>query len=131
MQIINQGTIEVPAKYRELLVVALNSSGIKTESEDVYIDNKKAVKIIQEVYGDIEDKLSAIVSSFDIFSIPVEMNITYYGDYTGGYVVRDGEVISLDNDEYTIYSADDKTLVDELKRRGYNVDSILKQMQEA
>ena len=128
---INNGTIEVPVKYREMLVVALNSSGIRTESEDVYINNKKAVKTIQEVYGDIEDKLSAIVSSFDIFSIPIEVYITYDGDYTGGYVVRDGKLISLDEDEYIICSADDGTLVDELKRRGYNVNSLLEQIQKA
>ena len=131
MQMINNGTIEVPAKYREMLVVALISSGIRTESEDVYINNKKAVKIIQEVYGDIEDKLSAIVSSFNIFSIPIEVYITYDGDYIGGYVVRDGKLISLDEDEYIICSADDETLVDELKRRGYNVNSLLEQIQKA
>lgn len=121
MQIINQGYIKVPSDWRSTLVVVLNAVGIETKDEDVWIENGKAINIIEDLHGYIEDNLASIVASFSVFDIPVDVSIDYCGDYKGKYIVRDGELISLNEYEIAIIEAHDCDLIKELENRGYKV----------
>lgn len=121
MQIINQGTIKVPSDWRSTLVNILNAEGITTENDDVYIEGEYAIRELEEFYGDIEDELSSIVNLFSVFNVPIDVNIKYWGDYNGIYIVRDKNLVDLDEDEVAIVEAADDDLIKELERRGYTV----------
>lgn len=121
MQIINQGIIKVPSNWKSTLVNILNAVGITTENDDVYIEGEYAIRELEEFYGDIEDELSSIVNSFGDFDVPIDVNIKYWGDYNGIYVVRDKNLVDLDEDEVAIVEANDDDLIKELESRGYTV----------
>ena len=121
MQIINQGIIKVPSDWRSTLVNILNAEGITTENDDVYIEGEYAIRELEEFYGDIEDELSSIVNLFSVFNVPIDVNIKYWGDYNGIYIVRDKNLVDLDEDEVAIVEAADDDLIKELERRGYTV----------
>lgn len=121
MELINQGIIKVPSDWRSTLVIILNAVGITTENDDVYIEGEYAIRELEELYGDIEDELSAIVNSFGVFDVPVDVNVNYYGDYEGRYIVSDGDLIDLDKTEVAIMDSNDDDLIKELENRGYKV----------
>ena len=121
MQIINQGTIKVPSNWKSTLVIILNAVGITTEDDDVYIEGEYAIRELDEFHGDIEDGLSSIVNSFGVFDVPVDVNVDYWGDYKGRYVVIDGELVNLDENEIFYMDAEDNDLIKELESRGYKV----------
>lgn len=132
MQIINQGTIKVAEFYKDALLYGLSNINLEENAEtNVYIQNKRAILEFESYYGDIQPEISSLFNLFKIFGVRIDIDIEYSGDYEGKYVTRNGELIELSETDLVIDNTDDKTLVDELKRRGYNVDSILKQMQEA
>ena len=121
MQIINQGYIRVPSDWRSTLVNILNAEGITTENDDVYIEGEYAIRELEEFHGDIEDELSSIVNLFSVFNVPIDVNIKYWGDYNGIYIVRDKNLVNLDEDEVAIVEANDDDLIKELESRGYKV----------
>lgn len=121
MQLINQGTIKVPSDWKSTLVNILNAVGITTENDDVYIEGEYAIRELEEFHGDIEDELSSIVNSFSDFDVPIDVYIKYWGDYNGIYIVRDKNLVDLDEDEVAIVEAADDDLIKELERRGYTV----------
>ena len=121
MQMINQGCIKVPSDWRSTLVIILNAVGIETKDEDVWIENGKAINIIEDLDGNIEDQLIAIVNSFNVFDIPVDISIDYSGDYKGRYITRNGELVDLGEYEVAIMEAHDDDLIKELESRGYKV----------
>ena len=121
MHIINQGYIRVPSDWRSTLVNILNAEGITTENDDVYIEGEYAIRELEEFHGDIEDELSSIVNLFSVFNVPIDVNIKYWGDYNGIYIVRDKNLVNLDEDEVAIVEANDDDLIKELESRGYKV----------
>lgn len=121
MELINQGIIKVPSDWRSTLVIILNAVGITTENDDVYIEGEYAIRELEELYGDIENELSSIVNSFSIFDVPIDVNIKYWGDYEGRYIVSDGDLVDLDKTEVAIMDSDDNDLIKELENRGYTV----------
>lgn len=121
MQIINQGCIKVPSNWRSTLVIILNAVGITTENNDVYIEGTYAIREFEEFHGDIEDELSSIVNSFGVFDVPVDVNIKYWGDYNGMYIVRNGVLVDLDENEVSVMESDDNDLIKELESRGYTI----------
>lgn len=121
MQLINQGTIKVPSDWKSTLVNILNAVGITTENDDVYIEGEYAIRELEEFHGDIEDELSSIVNSFSDFDVPIDVYIKYWGDYNGIYIVRDKNLVDLDEDEVAIVESNDDDLIKELESRGYTV----------
>lgn len=121
MELINQGIIKVPSDWGSTLVIILNAVGITTENDDVYIEGEYAIRELEELYGDIEDELSSIVNLFGVFDVPIDVNIKYWGDYNGIYVVRDKNLVDLDEDEVAIVEANDNDLIKKLENRGYKV----------
>ena len=121
MELINHGIIKVPSDWRSTLVIILNAVGITTENDDVYIEGEYAIRELEELYGDIEDELSAIVNSFGVFDVPVDVNVKYWGDYNGMYIVRNGVLVDLDENEVAIMDSSDNDLIKELESRGYTV----------
>lgn len=125
MELINRGTIKVPSNWRSTLVIILNAVGITTENDDVYIEGKYAIRELEED-GDIEDELSAIVNSFGVFDVPVDVNVKYWGDYNGMYIVRNGVLVDLDENEVAVMESDDNDLIKELESRGYTITKVNK-----
>lgn len=121
MELINQGTIKVPSNWRSVLVIILNAVGITTEDNDVYIEGQYAIRELEELYGDIEDELSSVVNSFSVFGVPVDVNIKYWGDYNGMYIVKNGVLVGLDENEVAVMESNDDDLIKELENRGYKV----------
>ena len=80
-----------------------------------------AIRELEELYGDIEDELSAIVNSFGVFDVPVDVNVKYWGDYNGMYIVRNGVLVDLDENEVAVIESDDNDLIKELENRGYTI----------
>ena len=125
MDVINRGTIKVPSNWRSTLVIILNAVGITTENDDVYIEGKYAIRELEED-GDIEDELSAIVNSFGVFDVPVDVNVKYWGDYNGMYIVRNGVLVDLDENEVAVMESDDNDLIKEFESRGYTITKVNK-----
>lgn len=121
MELINQGTIKVPSNWRSVLVIILNAVGITTEDNDVYIEGQYAIRELEELYGDIEDELSSVVNSFSVFGVPVDVNIEYWGDYNGMYIVKNGVLVGLDENEVAVMESNDDDLIKELESRGYTI----------
>lgn len=121
MELINSGTIKVPSDWRSTLVIILNAVGITTENDDVYIEGEYAIRELEELYGDIEDELSSIVNSFGAFYVPVDVNVKYWGDYNGMYIVRNGVLVDLDENKVAVMESDDNDLIKELENRGYTI----------
>lgn len=121
MQITNQGIISVPEANKENLINALNSIGMETSEADIFIEDGKAETSIEDVYGDIEDKLCKLANSFITLGIPIELEVDYYGDNNGKYVVENNEFINFSSEELVIKDADTQDLIDELEKRGYAV----------
>ena len=126
MELINSGTIKVPSDWRSILVIILNAVGITTENDDVYIEGEYAIMELEELYGDIEDELSSIVNSFGAFDVLIDVNVKYWGDYNGMYIVRNGVLVSLDENEVAVMESSDNDLIKELENRGYTVTKVNK-----
>lgn len=121
MQITNQGIISVPEANKENLINALNSIGMETSEADIWIEDGKAETSIEDVYGDIEDELYKLANSFITLGISIELEVDYYGDNNGKYVVENNKFINLSSEELVIKNAETQSLIDELEKRGYAV----------
>lgn len=121
MQITNQGIISVPEANKENLINALNSIGMETSEADIWIEDGKAETSIEDVYGDIEDELYKLANSFITLGISIELEVDYYGDNNGKYVVENNKFINLSSEELVIKNAETQGLIDELEKRGYAV----------
>ncbi|WP_270425421.1 hypothetical protein [Blautia intestinalis] len=122
MQIINQGGIEVPSEFETLLIVISDAAGFKEyDKTNIVVDRSKAILSLEEEYGDIEAKLSKIVDAFAALDIYIDVNVDYFGDYEGRYIVRDKKLVDLDEDEVVIMESNDDVLIKELESRGYTV----------
>lgn len=120
MTLYNNGTITVPSEYNKALLIAMKLLDICFE--DIITDNGQSIASINNIEGDIEGELEGLVEVFDDQDIPIEINITYYGDYNGMYVVNNGKLEDIDiEDIMTIREANDEMLIKELENRGYKV----------
>ena len=75
--------------------------------------------------GSLDDAIDNIVDLLGSLGIQLEGRIDYEGSYEGAYLWKMGEKhTELDQDEVAIMDAGDQTLINELKKRGYNVQDI-------
>ena len=118
MTLYNDGTITVPSECDKALLIAMKLLDICLE--DIITNNGQSVAFIN-IEGDIEDKLEELVEAFNDQDIPIEINITYSGDYDGMYVVNNGKLEDIDIEDMTIREANDEMLIKELEDRGYKV----------
>ena len=119
MTLYNNGTIKVPCEWDKALLIAMELLDI--DFEDIITNDKQSVASINNVEGDLEDDLEKLVEAFDNQDIPIEINITYSGDYDGVYVVNNGKLEDIDIEDITIREANDEILINELKDRGYKI----------
>ena len=119
MTLYNNGTITVPREWDKALLIAMELLSI--DFEDIITNNEQSVVSINNIEGDIEDDLEKLVELFNDQDIPIEINITYSGDYDGVYVVNNGRLEDIDIEDMTIREANDEILINELKGRGYKV----------
>ena len=71
--------------------------------------------------GDLQSEFSGIVRRLNELGYSVEGEVTYTGDYDGGYLFVGDEVRDVDSDTWTIMHAYTQDLIKELRRRGYSV----------
>lgn len=120
MQIINQGDIRVPSEFESLFITILDAAGFEDAEDNVSVYEASATASIDEC-GDIERKLNKVVDAFTALDISIDVSVSYYGDYNGRYIVRDGELVDLDKTEVAIMDSSDNDLIKELENRGYTV----------
>ena len=121
MQLINRGSINVSSEFESLFITILDAAGFEDADENVSVVHETVATIEINEYGDIETKLKKVVDAFTALDIPIDVNVNYYGDYEGRYIVSDGELVDLDKTEAAIMDSDDDLLIKELESRGYKV----------
>lgn len=120
MQIINRGYIKVSSEFESLFVTILDAAGFEDAEDNVSVYEASATVEINED-GDIERKLNKVVDAFTALDISIDVNVNYYGDYEGRYIVSDGDLVDLDKTEVAIMDSSDNDLIKELENRGYTV----------
>lgn len=120
MQIINRGYIKVSSEFESLFVTILDAAGFEDAEDNVSVYEASATVEINED-GDIERKLNKVVDAFTALDISIDVNVNYYGDYEGRYIVSDGDLVDLDKTEVAIMDSSDNDLIKELESRGYAV----------
>lgn len=120
MQIINLGYIKVSSEFESLFVTILDAAGFEDAEDNVSVYEASATVEINED-GDIERKLNKVVDAFTALDISIDVNVNYYGDYEGRYIVSDGDLVDLDKTEVAIMDSSDNDLIKELENRGYTV----------
>lgn len=120
MQIINWGYIKVSSEFESLFVTILDAAGFEDAEDNVSVYEASATVEINED-GDIERKLNKVVDAFTALDISIDVNVNYYGDYEGRYIVSDGDLVDLDKTEVAIMDSSDNDLIKELENRGYTV----------
>lgn len=120
MQIINLGYIKVSSEFESLFVTILDAAGFEDAEDNVSVYEASATVEINED-GDIERKLNKVVDAFTALDISIDVNVNYYGDYEGRYIVSDGDLVDLDKTEVAIMDSSDNDLIKELESRGYKV----------
>lgn len=128
MTINNYGTLKVcwSDKVSEdyawkAATAALAEEGIDEDEYCVTFDRKECTIELEDYPGSsLEDYLRNVQRSIGP-NVWLEGNLEYYGDYDGWIdVTRDG-VESGDKSSEDLHYADDRTLIDILKKRGYRV----------
>lgn len=125
MQIINWGYIKVSSEFESLFVTILDAAGFEDAEDNVSVYEASATVEINED-GDIERKLNKVVDAFTALDISIDVNVNYYGDYEGRYIVSDGDLVDLDKTEVAIMDSSDDDLIKELENRGYTVTKVNK-----
>lgn len=125
MQIINRGYIKVSSEFESLFVTILDAAGFEDAEDNVSVYEASATVEINED-GDIERKLNKVVDAFTALDISIDVNVNYYGDYEGRYIVSDGDLVDLDKTEVAIMDSSDNDLIKELENRGYTVTKVNK-----
>lgn len=120
MQIINLGYIKVSSEFESLFITILDAAGFEDAEDNVSVYEASATVEINED-GDIERKLNKVVDAFTALDISIDVNVNYYGDYEGRYIVSDGDLVDLDKTEVAIMDSSDNDLIKELENRGYTV----------
>ena len=120
MELINYGSITVSPNAKSLLVIILDVVGFEFVDDNILVDGIQATVEINED-GDIEEKLRKVVNVFTALDISIDVNVNYYGDYEGRYIVSDGDLVDLDKTEVAIMDSSDNDLIKELENRGYTV----------
>ena len=120
MQIINLGYIKVSSEFESLFITILDAAGFEDAEDNVSVYEASATASINED-GDIERKLNKVVDAFTALDISIDVSVNYYGDYNGRYIVRDGELVDLDENEVAVMESNDDDLIKELESRGYTI----------
>lgn len=108
------------SEFESLFVTILDAAGFEDAEDNVSVYEASATVEINED-GDIERKLNKVVDAFTALDISIDVNVNYYGDYEGRYIVSDGDLVDLDKTEVAIMDSDDNDLIKELESRGYKV----------
>ena len=100
---------------------ALAEEGIDENEYGVTFNRKECAIELEDYPGSsLEDSLRNVQNAIGP-NVWLEGNLNYYGDYDGWIdVTRDG-VESGDKSSEDLHYADDRTLIDILKKRGYTV----------
>lgn len=119
MQIDNQGTIKVPREYKNILDNISEYLCIYNPSICTYDEYNSILEL--EVSGDIENELTKVVDSCSTLGVPIEVDIKYFGDCNGEYLVEKGKLKCLNEYQLMLRNATVDDLVAELERRDYEV----------
>lgn len=124
MTLTNTGTLVASKpfdeKAREIIEEVLG------EPEDEWFQIRPASLEFQEFpSGSLDVSVDQLVDLLGKQGIQLEGRVDYDGSYTGANIWKRGEYhTDLSQDEVAIMDAGDQALLDELKRRGYNVQDL-------
>lgn len=119
MYLINTGSIYASKNVTDVAKI-LVEEGIYSSLDIVPVYDEQEIGI-EDVYGDIENKLDRVVDKCNVLGISLSGEVDYTGDAEGKYVI--GKTIGkniedLSKKECAIRDATVFTLLEELKRRG-------------
>lgn len=118
MNLINTGSIYASKNVTDVAKI-LVEEGIYSSLDIVPVYDEQEIGI-EDVYGDIENKLDRVVDRCNVLGISLSGEVDYTGDAEGKYVI--GESIEdLSKEECAIRDASVSTLLKELERRGVYV----------
>lgn len=105
--------------FRDHELIGRNSIGAATRFHGSTVD------INDLEMGSILEDLIAAAKELSDAGYHMECTITYYGDCDGGIeVFPDGTVCDYNNEEWALRNVSDEFLLNELSRRGYNVQPM-------
>ena len=115
MYLINTGSIYASKNVTDVAKI-LVEEGIYSSLEIVPVYDEQEIGI-EDVYGDIENKLDRVVDKCRALGISLSGEIDYSGDVEGRYIIGQ-KVEDLSKGEFIIREASVSTLLKELERRG-------------
>lgn len=115
MYLINTGSIYASKNVTDVAKI-LVEEGIYSSLDIVPVYDEQEIGI-EDVYGDIENKLDRVVDKCRALGISLSGEIDYSGDAEGRYVIGQ-KVEDLSKGEFIIREASVSTLLKELERRG-------------
>lgn len=122
MTLLNSGTLVASRPFDEKAKAAIEEI---IGEQDEWFKIRKASLDFYDYPGSLEDTIDDLVDLFAPQGILLEGRIDFDGSYKGAYLWKKGEHhTEMDQSEVEIHDAGDQTLIDELKRRGYNVQEI-------
>lgn len=92
-------------------------------------DGSKVV-FLEDYMGNIDDDFRKVVEQLHKEGIELEGEYKYYGDYDGFALIKDDKLNTYDLEWYTLITGDDSVVIDELAGRGYDVSSLIPQLEE-
>ena len=126
MYLINTGSIYASKNVTDVAKI-LVEEGIYSSLDIVPVYDEQEIGI-EDVYGDIENKLDRVVDRCNVLGISLSGEVDYTGDAAGKYVI--GESIEdLSKEECAIRDASVSTLLKELERRDVYVSTLLKELE--
>lgn len=133
MTINNYGTLMVcwndkvsEAHAWKVATAALSGEGIDKDDYGVNFNRDECAIEFEDYPGSsLEDYLRNVQNAIGP-NVWLEGNLEYYGDYDGWIDVTKDGVESGDKSSQDLHYADDRTLIDILKKRGYKVTKIKK-----
>lgn len=137
MTIYNNGTVAIRGAKgdKERLVYDAfvqhcldDGNGIRIE--DLDLDDGSKVVFLEDYMGNIDDDFRKVVEQLHKEGIELEGEYKYCGDYEGFALIKDGKLSTYDLEWYALITDDDSVIIDELAERGYDVSSLIPQLEE-
>ena len=132
MTIYNNGILEVllhgkPTSDPEVekrVQDALEEAGIDLGTRSVKIQRRLdgiSIEFEEHFAPELESDLNAALDVLSPIGVSFDGILNYYGDYDGYIVVCSDGAVSMDKEDYGLWSATTEALVDALEKRGFGV----------
>ena len=125
MALLNSGTLVASRPFDEDTEAKIEE--VFGEQDDWFKIRDTTIDFESYPSGRLEDMVDDLVDLLAAQGIMLQGRVDFDGDCKGAYLWKNGEHhTELNQSEVEINDAGDQTLLDELKRRGYNVEGLQK-----